>query len=82
MAIISCATPNTTKTALPFPKLMECTTSRVMGKPGTIVLFEKSGVGVVVAESQCARFNFGHHRDDWPMENFVDYDGEVTIEVN
>jgi len=59
--------------AHPFPKLMQA-------KNGLIVFFKKSGEGTIIKENiSFGRDGLAWHSTDWNMQEFVDFDGEITI---
>ena len=51
----------------------------MLSTEGRIVLFNKSGCGVVVSAKGTA-FPLGHYSDDWYMPHFKPFNGSVTLE--
>lgn len=60
----------------PFPKMMinQCYCN------GMVVLFQKEGKGVVVVPY--GAWKVGEYRENWDFEQFVDFDGSVTLTNN
>lgn len=54
-----------------FPKLM-------ISKLGTLVLFKKSGIGVVICPGDTV-YDVGDYFSDWAMKVFEDYNYTITL---
>lgn len=70
MAIESTINPKNSET--PFPKLMKS-----KQRDSKIVLFIRERVGTVISNEP--DHVYGYSAESWIMDNFTDFDGEITL---
>lgn len=62
------------------PKQAEWPKTMIADK-GLIVLFQARGCGVVLYNSTDESYQIGYHSNGWCMEEFKDFHGTITIDV-